>query len=152
MLVSCSELLLPVSAQGAEGELLARLALHLRQQVGVADGAMRAVGGESRRTDVTTDLCAAQHAWSAAACLLLQRGRRPIPALMPSADGSLSSLHTMATGECSEAVSAAAWSVLEEDGVLGVGAEVRRHGAVRERGDGVTWIQSSSLSARESWA
>jgi hypothetical protein len=36
--------------------------------------------------------------------------------------------------ECSESMSVAAWSVLEEDGVLGLGAEVR-HGVVVRGGE-----------------
>jgi hypothetical protein len=44
---------------------------------------------------------------------------------VPVAHDICASLHRVTTSESSEGVSGRAWSVLEEDCVLGVGAEVR---------------------------
>jgi hypothetical protein len=93
------------------------------------DGPMRAVRGEDRRADVSVDMSSAEHACFAAALLAFQRGSAAIPALVPAAHDVPSSLHSVATRECGEAAGAVMRSVLEEDMVLGLGAEVR-HGCV----------------------
>jgi hypothetical protein len=136
--------------QRAQGELLARFALHLWQQIGVVDGAMRAVGGEDWGTHVSAHLCSAEDAWSALARTLLQRGRRAIPPLMPPQQHPPSALHRVAARERSEATSGVARSVLEEDVVLGFSAEVRH--CYEENGlrVGESVAQSCALSARES--
>ncbi len=90
---------------------------------------MLAVGGEDGRAYVSADLCSAQHAWSARARLFLQRGSRPVPSLMPHAQQSLSALHCVTSSKRGEAASVVVWSVLQEDVMLGLGAEVR-HGCV----------------------
>ena len=90
---------------------------------------MRAVGGEDGDTHVSADLCSAQHTCLAAACLALQRGRAAIPSLEPAAQDIASALHCMATGEGVEAASGIVWSILEEDVMLGFGAEML-HGRV----------------------
>jgi hypothetical protein len=36
--------------------------------------------------------------------------------------------------ECGEAVKGGVWTILEEDGVLGIGAEMRHEGGEEERG------------------
>jgi hypothetical protein len=67
--------------------------------------AMRAIGCEDWCTDVSTDVCSAECACSACACLALQRGRRAIPAIVPVAHNIRSSLDCVAESECSEVVS-----------------------------------------------
>jgi hypothetical protein len=136
MLVSRSELLLAVALQRTEGHLGACFLPHRWQQLGVVDGAMRAVGGKDGRTHVSADLCFAQHARSATALTLLQRARCAIPAAVPILQCAPSSLDGVTERECSEAVSARAWSVLEEDCVLGLCAEVRHAAVLCELGGG----------------
>src|SRR5690554_6777147 len=89
------------------------------------DGAMRAVGGEDGRADVTADLCCSECTHLAAAFLAFQRGRRAVPPLMPTLYCSRAASYSMAGSERGEAVSGRVWSVFEEDVVLGFGAEVR---------------------------
>ena len=93
---------------------------------------MRAVGGEDGGAYVSADLRSAQHAWSPCAWLLLQRGRRAIPALMPARDGAAPACDCVAGSECSEAASSIMWGVLEEDVVLGFSVEVRHGCAASE--------------------
>jgi len=93
---------------------------------------MRAVGGEYRRTDVTADLGCSECACLAAATPPLQRLRSAIPATVPALHRSRTTCDCVSCGESSEAASGVVCSVVEEDVMLGVGAEVRRHGVVRE--------------------
>ena len=95
---------------------------------------MRAVGGEDGSAYVSADLCSAQRSWSAAALPSLQGVRRAVPALMPPRDGGAAAGYAMARSERGEAVGSVVWSVLEEDVVLGLGAEVR-HGCVESERD-----------------
>jgi hypothetical protein len=96
---------------------------------------MRAVGGEDGGAYVTADLCSAEHTCLAAACLALQRDSAAVPPAMPLAHHLASALHCVATSKRGEAASGVMRSVLEEDVMLGVGAEMR-HGCVEsERGE-----------------
>jgi hypothetical protein len=90
---------------------------------------MRTVGSQDGGAHVSADLCSAQHAWPAGTRLLLQRGRRAIPALMPALHCPRAAIDCMSSSECSEGASGVMWRVVEEDVVLGLGAEVR-HGCV----------------------
>src|SRR4051812_35416728 len=90
---------------------------------------MRAIGGEEGGADVTADLCSVEYTCLAAACFALQRGRGAIPALMPALHCSSAASDGVASSECREAVSGGVRSVLQEDVMLGLGAEMR-HGCV----------------------
>lgn len=94
---------------------------------------VRAVGAEDGRAHMLLHLPPAQHAWSAAALLRLQRLRCAVPSLMPPLDGARASLHSEATGECSEASAPHTGAVVREDGVL-VLRSVGLHARRRERG------------------
>jgi len=85
---------------------------------------MGAVGGEDRGAHVSADLCCAERTWPAAACLALQRGRAAVPAFEPAAQYLTPAFDCMAASECGEAATGVVWSVLEEDLLLGLGAEV----------------------------
>lgn len=87
---------------------------------------MCAIGGKQRLADISTDLRSAQHAWSACACALamLQRMDAAIPLLMPTTHDEPSAFHSMTSGECSEAMIAAACYILKEDGMLGLSTEL----------------------------
>ena len=126
-----SQLLLAVVLQSPKGELLACRRLHARQQVGVVDSAMRAVGGEDRGAHVTADLCSAERACLAAACLALRSAT--VPSQPPAPHSLVSALNCVAARECGEAASGVVWSVLEEDVMLRLGTEVRHGGEERER-------------------
>ena len=93
---------------------------------------VRAVGSEDGATYMLLHLPLAQRAWSASSLLALQRLRRPVPAAVPALDGLPPSSHSMARSEGGEGMSGGVGRVLEEDGVLGIGAELL-HGGVRER-------------------
>jgi hypothetical protein len=95
------------------------------EEVGVVDGAMRAVGGEDGGTDVSSDLLRAECARSAATRSLLQRGGTAVPARVPAADGWPSALDCVAASESGKAASVVTCLVLEEDGMLGLSAEMR---------------------------
>jgi hypothetical protein len=60
--------------------------------------------------------------------MALQRGRAAVPTLEPAAQDVASSFHCMAACERVKAASGIMWSVLEEDVVLGLGAELRHGG------------------------
>ena len=91
---------------------------------------MRAVGGKDGGAYVSADLCSAQRTWSAAALLPFQRGRRAIPARMPALHSSPATRNCVAGSERGEAASGVVWRVLEEDVMLGLGAEMRHGVAV----------------------
>lgn len=96
------------------------------------DGAVRAVGGKERGAHVSADLCSAENTCFAAALLALQRRRRAVPLAMPLAHHLASALHSVATSERSEAADSVVWSILKEDVMLGLGAEMR-HGSVESQ-------------------
>jgi hypothetical protein len=98
---------------------------------------MRTVGGEDGRAHVTADLCSAERACLATACLALQRGNAAVPPTMPLAHHLASALDCMAARERGKAASGVVWSVLKEDVVLGLGAEVW-HGCVESEPAEVT--------------
>jgi hypothetical protein len=54
---------------------------------------------------------------------------------MPPRDGGAATGDAMAGSECGEAACSVVWSVLEEDVVLGFGAEMRHGCAESERGE-----------------
>jgi hypothetical protein len=144
MLVSCSKLLLAVALQRTEGHIDACFLPHRWQQLGVVYCLVRAVGGEDGGAHVSADLCFAQYAWSARARVLLQRGSCAVPMAMPAADDPRPSLHCVASSESGEAASRVMRSILEEDVMLGLGAEVR-HGCVESglrvgSGSGRRWL------------
>lgn len=93
---------------------------------------MRTVGGEYGGTYVTADLRSAEQRCFACACLPLQRGRRAVPAIVPVTYDICSSLDCVTTSKRNEAATSVAWSILEEDVVLGFGAVVR-HGVVENQ-------------------
>jgi hypothetical protein len=95
---------------------------------------MLAVGGEDGRTHVSLHLSAAERTRPAPPLPLLQRGRRSVPAIMPMANNVCSASDSVATSESSEAMSGGAWSILEEDRMLGLCAEVRHVAVLHERG------------------
>lgn len=90
---------------------------------------MRAVGSEDWGTHESADLCSAQRMRSARACSLLQRVGGAIPPLVPPLHCPRASCYSVAARECGEAASSVVRSILEEDVMLGLGAEVR-HGCV----------------------
>lgn len=130
MLVARSELIVSVALQGSERQLLASRRVNLWQHVCVVDGTMRAVGGEDGRTHVSADLCWCEHARSARARKLLQRGRAAVPALVPAPHRALSTRDGVASSQCGEVVLTAVCAVLEEYVMLGLCAEVRHVVAV----------------------
>jgi hypothetical protein len=132
LFVSPTQLLLAVALQRAKGNLAACFLPHFWQQLRVVYGVMRAVGGEEGGAHVSADLRFAQHAWSARTRLLLQRGRRAVPALMPTRDCAAAPGHCVASGKCAEGASGIVWSVLEQDVMLGLGAEMRHGCRVHE--------------------
>jgi len=120
-----SQLLLAVSSHSSQAHIFSSGGAHASQQVWVVDGAMCAIRRSYRGGDVSRHLRSAQHARSPRARTLLQRSGRAVPLPVPEAEQTRSSLHCMATSECRKAASGVAWRVLEEDVVLGFGAEVR---------------------------
>jgi hypothetical protein len=125
------QFLLAVALDRRERHIRVGRRLHLRQECRVGHSPRCAIGIANGGGNVTTDLCAAECAWSAAAHSLLQRLRRAIPSAMPRGEQCRSAGYTMASSERLEAVTPLAWSVLEEDVMLGIGAEMR-HGCVVE--------------------
>lgn len=117
-------LFLAVALQCAEGQLGARGCLHLRQKLRVAHSTGCAIAVADGPCNVTTDLCCTECTCSACAWFALQRGRSGIPPLLPALHCSLSSSDRMSVRECSEGVSGVAWSVLEEDVMLGFGTQM----------------------------
>jgi hypothetical protein len=111
---------------------------------------MRTIRGEDGRTHVSADLRWCERWWSARSLLLLQRLRCTVPSIVPVADDICASLHRVTTSESGEAVSGRAWSVLEEDRVLGVGAEVRHVPAEIERGDESVRLIDGRLASEKS--
>ena len=101
----------------------------------VAHSATRAALGTDGLADVLLDLLCAEEACLAAASLALQRGRRAVPPRVPAGEGSLSPSDCVAARESREAASAVTWCVLEEDVMLGLGAEMR-HGGEEGGGGG----------------
>jgi hypothetical protein len=96
---------------------------------------MRTVGGEYGGAYVSADLCCSEHASFAGACLALQRHRAAVPALVPALHCPRASCYNVTGSESGKAASGVVWSVLEEDVVLGFGAEMRHGCAESERGE-----------------
>jgi hypothetical protein len=88
------------------------------------NGAMRAVGGEDGGAHVSADLRLAECAWSARARLVLQRSRRAVPSLVPSADGLRSTCHCEAASESGELALTHTCAVVGEDAVLVLRSEL----------------------------
>ena len=127
----CVLFLLAVALDRRERHIRVRRRLHLRQECRIGDSPRCTIGIANGGSYVTTDLCAAECAWSAAACSLLQRLRCVIPAAMPLREQCRSAGYTVASSERFESVTPRARSVLEEDVMLGLGTEMR-HGCVVE--------------------
>jgi hypothetical protein len=89
---------------------------------------------------VTLDLCAAENARSAAASILLQRLLRAVPSAMPAQHLCASTFDVVARSECVEATAPHACTVLLENELLGIGAEMRH------RGRGLQLLQVCALS------
>jgi len=113
-----SQLLFAVAPHRAIRHALACPLPHLRCECRVVQRLVRAVGTKHGGTHMLLDLSAAQHAWSAAALLRLQRLRCAVPLAVPAEDGCMPSAHSEATSECGEAGTPLTGAVVCEDGVL----------------------------------
>jgi hypothetical protein len=127
-----SKRLLAVALHCPQRHLSACVLAHRVDERCVAHQAMRAVGPTDGSGYVLLHLSAAECALFAAACSSLQRLRRAVPARVPPLHCALATAHTMSRSERSKAAGTALWSILEEDVVLGFGAELR-HGAAVHR-------------------
>jgi hypothetical protein len=116
------QFLLAVALQRSQRQSGIRRRLDLRQERCVADSPRSTIGVADGGSDVTTDLCATECAWSAAAWSLLQRLRGAVPAVMPLGQAPRSSLDLVTSGERFEAATPRTRRVLEKDVMLGFGA------------------------------
>jgi hypothetical protein len=85
---------------------------------------MRTIGGDNGVQHILLHLLFTQYAWSAADRPVLQRFKGVIPAVVPVAHG-VSAVDSVPSGERGEAASGVICRVLEEDVMLGLGAELR---------------------------
>lgn len=122
---SCMQLLLAVTLERRQRHFHARCSLHPGEQLRVRHLSRGTVGVPYGGSNVTTDLCTAERARSARLRSLLQRLRCAIPAGVPAREGQRSSLDAVSSSQRLEAVAPHPRPVLEQDVVLGSGAQMR---------------------------